>query len=469
MSLELLGFRLLAPYFGYSIYVSASLLGLILAALAAGYLFGGFLGDKNIGFKGFSAIIFSGSAYLLVVSLSYENILEWLFRFSAAAGSLIGAFILFFVPIALLAGISPYFTKVLAREQNQGVGISSGSVLAVSTIGSLIGVFVTAFYLIPDSGVKFALYSNVILFFALVLLIAFKPKKIIIILVLTPLFLFQNQDFQDARLIHKTESAYSRLEVLDYGDFLGLRTDKRTPVIYSFYPKTTTANSLLYDLFGVSQFLNNAKTSLLLGLGAGTIPRIHQELGADLKTTGIELDPKVVELGFRYFHLAEILDLGIKIADARPFLLKDSQSYDLIEIDLFRGGPEIPFYLATQEFFESARKRLNPKGLIAMNIYDPSANKKILLPTANTISSVFKNVYYADAELGSYFVLASDEPVAFENLLRQKNLSERFRRAADVLRTQSVKIDFDPAAIVFTDNLSSLEKLSYQSFFSHAR
>ncbi len=47
--------------------------------------------------------------------------------------------------------------------------------------------------------------------------------------------------------------------------------------------------------------------------------------------------------------------LRVHIADARPWLAEHAGKSDLVHIDLFQGGPYVPFYLTTVEFFELVR------------------------------------------------------------------------------------------------------------------
>ena len=189
MSLELLGFRLLAPSFGYSLYVFGSLIGLVMIALAFGYWLGGYLGDRGVSLAGFMKIILTGSVYLFFISLSYQLVLNWLAAFSVVAGALAGSFILFFFPMAVFASTSPYFTRFLAVNQKQAVGSSSGSVSAWTTVGSLLGTFATAFYLVPELGAAFTLYFNTRLSFLIpVIFLSLKKSKTYLFFMLLPLF-----------------------------------------------------------------------------------------------------------------------------------------------------------------------------------------------------------------------------------------------------------------------------------------
>ncbi len=473
LSLELLGFRLLAPFFGYSIYVFGSLIGVILLSLSVGYLLGGYLGDRNMTERLFFFIFLFAGAYLFVMSLHHQRILDSLFRLHIVAGSLLATLILFAVPMVILASLCPYVIKILSVNQKQRIGISAGSIYAVSTIGSLIGTFFTSFYLVPTFGAEKTLISDVILMFvvALAWLLSNLPKgkKYLTGLVLLAL-LFQNQSESPSRkVIAQTDSPYSHLEVIDYGDFLGLRTDRRSKLVCSFYPKDGRwpYRFLVYDLFAVPPLLNGAKTGLLLGLGAGSIPLLHHEVNPDLTITGVEIDQKIVELGRRYFHLEHRTNTQVVIADVRPFLRQEPTQYDLIEVDLFRGDGEIPFYLATKEFFNLTLQRLTYRGLLAMNVYDPSVNKKIVGPLMNTIAAVYPHTYYVSTPRGSYFVLASKQPLDYRQL-EEKILTtsdERLRKVIAFFKNQLTPAPFSPSERVFTDDWAPLEKLSYEAIF----
>jgi spermidine synthase len=262
------------------------------------------------------------------------------------------------------------------------------------------------------------------------------------------------------------DSTYSRLEVVDYGSLLGLRTDQRSGVVYSFYPKPVDGNvrwpygTGLYDYFAVAPLINGADDALLLGLGAGTLPLLHEQANPDLRITGVELDPTVVELGRRYFGLDERSNTRVVVDDARPFLHEDTSRHDLIELDLFRGGTEVPFYLATQEFFQLVADHLNEDGLLAMNVYDPSAERTLLNPVLETIASVLPNTYYVAAPGGSYFVLAAREPIDLAPL-RGQRLHAELTKVVLTFERELVRFEPTPNARVLTDDTAPLEQLTH--------
>lgn len=148
MIIEILGTRIIGPFFGVSLFVWTSLITVTLLALAAGYFAGGALADKKPHpvFL-YSLILLAGLSLLLIPLLKnwvLKNVTAWGVRW----GSLVGAFILFFLPLFFLGMIAPYLVKLYTREADK-IGRTAGRLYAVSTVGSVMGTLVTGFYLIP--------------------------------------------------------------------------------------------------------------------------------------------------------------------------------------------------------------------------------------------------------------------------------------------------------------------------------
>ena len=125
-----------------------------------------------------------------------------------------------------------------------------------------------------------------------------------------------------------------------------------------------------------------------IGLGGG---RTVSYLSASLPDTGIlaiELDKDVVELAKKYFKFKETARLRTVVSDGRAFLIKDTDKWDVIMIDAYRG-PFVPFHLLTREFYNLVKSRLNPGGVVVQNI-EPST---MLFDSASaTLKSVFPSV-----------------------------------------------------------------------------
>jgi len=474
LSLELLGLRIFAPYFGYSLYVSSSLIGVILLALSLGYSLGGYWGDHGGKKYLISELLFLSGAYLFIIWVFENDILSTFFQYSVITGSLLATLVFFALPMILLASLSPYFIKLLSDEKNHKVGLSAGSVYTVGTMGSLLGTFLTSFWLVPEFGASFSFLTNIVLLFSLSVLWSTVKTTSRVLGIATVFLLFSvggYNAFLPKDAIAQVDSLYSHLEVADIGNFLGLRVDRRNGLIYSVYPKEGKwqGDYIFYHLFAIPPIINNAKTSILLGLGTGTIPYIHQEFNPNLSITGVEIDPGIVELGNEYFGLKDRTNTKVIVDDVRPFLEKDSSKYDLIEADLFWGSGEIPFYLTTKEFFTLTKEHLSETGILAVNVYDPSKNNIIIRPVMNTIASVYKFTAVVPFRSGSYFIMGSNSPISAEPILawaKDHTDDARFLQIIDTFTEKITSIQFDPHAEIFTDDRSPIEKLTYKAIFS---
>lgn len=159
MALEMVGSRILAPYFGNSIYVWGSLISVVLAALTAGYFVGGRLADRHPEPRWLGWLIVVPGVFVTAMPL-------WAGVFNGAVlavgvpareGSLLSALVLFLLPGLFLGTVSPYAIRLAARGV-ETIGITAGTLYAVSTAGSIVGTLVTAFYLVSWLGVVQILY-----------------------------------------------------------------------------------------------------------------------------------------------------------------------------------------------------------------------------------------------------------------------------------------------------------------------
>ena len=149
MSLELLGGRLLAHYFGSGIYVWGSVITVFMLALSAGYLTGGWLSLFNPSLKRFSLIFFASAATLSPLALINEFLMATVFEAVPAPrwGSLLAALILFAFPTFILGLISPYAVRLLVVDVDRA-GNTAGRLYLVSTIGSALRTLATSFYFV---------------------------------------------------------------------------------------------------------------------------------------------------------------------------------------------------------------------------------------------------------------------------------------------------------------------------------
>lgn len=460
MSLEIMGFRVLAPHFGYSTYVFGALIGLILFAMAVGYWLGGICSNRGIKPKHFFAGILAAGVYLSIMSAFYEGLLESLGKYDLIAGTLASTFLLWGFPMVALAAVPPYLVGL--RAEKEQAGRSAGWISMAGTVGGLAGTFLTSFYFLPAYGTR-AIFTGNALAMVLIslawLFFAGAGRKFL----LGALFISLSAGALPApaaprNVVHAEESAYSRLEVVDLGSIVGLRADRRSNTVYSGITKDGSLSPFRgYELFAVPVAAVNAKEGLLLGLGAGTLPYIHDILNPGLRLVGVEIDPQVIRIGKEFFGLGDRKNVeGIVIADARPFLATDKNTYDVVELDIFREA-EIPFYLATKEFFRSIEGHLDGDGVLAMNVYDPTPGRQIETRIANTAAAVFPETYVVPGGGGSFLIVGSKAPLAVQAAAQAAD--PRLASLAAYFTKHAQKIVFDARKDFFTDDHAPIETL----------
>ena len=149
MSVELLGGRILAPYFGSSIYVWGSIITIFMMALSIGYLIGGRLSLHQ-------PSLFRYGLFFIVAAIALTPVIVFANAWMDAVfiriedpryGSLIASTVLFFIPTAILGMIAPYSVRLVV-ESTTTSGQVAGALYFVSTLGSALGTLMTSFYLV---------------------------------------------------------------------------------------------------------------------------------------------------------------------------------------------------------------------------------------------------------------------------------------------------------------------------------
>lgn len=153
--LEIVASRVLAPFFGNSVYVWGSLIGVFLAGLTLGYFLGGRAADRWPSGVVFSGLVFLAGALTFPIPFVARRVMEALVLadLGARAGPLSAAAILFFLPTVVMGTISPFAVRLRARTVTT-VGNVAGVLYALSTLGSIVGTLLAAFVLINLFGVR---------------------------------------------------------------------------------------------------------------------------------------------------------------------------------------------------------------------------------------------------------------------------------------------------------------------------
>ena len=151
--IELVAGRLLAPYIGVSLYTWTSVIGVILAGISIGNFLGGRLADRYPGpsVLGLTLVAASVTSF---VTLGLVSVLpQFTLWMSLVPRILVLTTVIFFLPGCILGMITPLVVKQALTDLGHAGGLV-GRVYAISTAGSLVGVYLTGFVLIAHFGTR---------------------------------------------------------------------------------------------------------------------------------------------------------------------------------------------------------------------------------------------------------------------------------------------------------------------------
>ncbi|HTO84520.1 MAG TPA: fused MFS/spermidine synthase [Methylomirabilota bacterium] len=159
MGFEMLGSRYLFPYFGGGIGTWASLISMVLCALAIGYFVGGAIVDRHPSPRVVAVAIMLAAAYLAFVPAAADHVMSWILAMigDGAWATLLAAAALLLLPLSLLGTLSPVAVRLLIRSTGE-TGRVAGLVYGISTIGNVVGTLLTTFTLIPTIGSRSITY-----------------------------------------------------------------------------------------------------------------------------------------------------------------------------------------------------------------------------------------------------------------------------------------------------------------------
>jgi spermidine synthase len=398
MGLEMSASRLIAPYFGSTLSVWTSLIGLVLIFLTGGYFLGGVLADRYSSRPLLGVLVVTAGALVTLVPALSAPVLRAAWDLTPKAGllvsSLAGTFALFSLPMMLLGCVCPFAMK-LSVENLGHTGRTSARIYAVSALGSVVGTFLPALVMIDRWGVRRSIMVFGVLLIAAGLLLLsrlrFLPAAAPAMLLLLPLPPLLSAE----GTIAQEESQYSYLQVVDVGESRVLVADWG---VFSVYTPGTFRTRQYFDYLLLAPLLREQpprtwlRNVLIVGLGSGTVSKQLTEAYGPVPVDGVEIDPAIVEMGRRYFDMTEP-NLSVHVTDGRVFLGTHARRYDWVVIDAYQGS-DIPFHLVTQEFFEALREHMTPGGVLSVNIawWQPD-DQELLHRVAASVRRAFASVY----------------------------------------------------------------------------
>jgi spermidine synthase len=434
LATEIAASRLLAPYFGSSTIVWANIIGLILVYLSVGYWLGGKLADRRPDPRLLGRIVVIAALAVVVTPFVARPVLDLAVEGldAAAVGAVVGSFFaalaLFAIPVTLLGTVSPFAIR-LAIDEVDEAGTVAGRLYALSTVGSILGTFLSAIVTIPLVGTqRTMLGSAALLVFAGALLLGSRWQAATVAvaaLVAIPAGTVK----ATAGLLYETESRYQYVQVLERAD--GSRALKLNEgvAVHSLWEPDSVLTGGEWDMFLlVPPLLSRPVESMaVIGNAGGTTARAYGVFYPDVRIDGVEIDPAVTEAGRRYLGLGDNPNLNVVTQDGRPFLQATDRRYDIIIVDAYRQ-PYIPFYLATREFFELARDRLEPGGILALNVARVPGDDRLSRAIGSSIRAVFPQAWGWKPLRFNELILGLDRPTT------RAQLEERVGRVDDGLQ-----------------------------------
>jgi spermidine synthase len=376
MGLEIIGSRMLAPYFGNSIFVWGSLISVVLAALSLGYWLGGMAADRWPRHAVLGGMIVVPGLLIALLPFVYPILNQTIAasNMGVRLGPLVSCVILFLIPSVFLGTISPFAVRLQAKAVSS-VGSTAGGLYAISTAGSIAGTLLTAFYLIPLAGVGNIIHGlgiTLLVVSAAILLADARPAKAGTVfgcaILLVGVIGWQAQTrAAEPGLLLETDSFYNRIYLAEqsgvrYMDFENLRQS-------AMLLKDPYELHLRYTRFlAVALTLQpDPKRVLVLGLGGGSFPkRLHRDF-PEVTVDVADIDPMVIDVATRYFQVPKNTRMHLYAKDGRRFIQESTAKYDLIFLDAYNSDT-IPFHLTTREFYREVERRLAPGGIVVSNI-----------------------------------------------------------------------------------------------------
>ena len=416
LATEIAASRLLAPYFGSSTIVWANLIGIVLAGLAFGYWLGGRIADRRPEPRLLGLIVLAAAVWVAITPFVARPFLDAAVGNldDASAGAVIGSFfavLLLFAPAVVLLGMVSPFAIRLAISDVETAGAVAGRFYALSTAGSLLGTFVPALIAIPLIGTQRTLLGTAVLL-ALSASFLLGRKVLVLAAVLAALVAVPPGAVKaESGLLHEEDSLYQFIQVVERPGGRRILRLNEGVAVHSVWRADTVLTGGVWDAFlALPPLLGRPLRSVaILGNAAGTTARALGVFYPDARIDGVELDPAVSWVGRKYFGMDDNPRLTVHDADARPFLRRTDERYDLIIVDAYHQ-PYVPFYLATREFFRLARERLEPGGILALNVASVPGDERLLDGISGTLTHEFEAVAVWPALRFNKILLAFEEP-----------------------------------------------------------
>ena len=399
MIFEIVGARIIGPFFGTSMYVWTSIIGIILVSLSVGYRYGGKRADEVSSVQDYTKFFLYAAVSMLIVLLLKDSALQLIAQITSdiRIGAVISGIVLFAVPSFFFGVISPYAIQLLTDSVSK-TGTTSGSIYALSTIGSIIGTFMGGFFLVPLLGINIVLSLCIVLMVIAAIVLQTSIWKNASAVALIACAFTAYSFTHDTGDTHTYMSPYSNIMVYpsqtaEGEDITIMRIDNHIgSAIYQ------DSDDLVYDYlkyFRLDNHVNKGfKKTLMIGGAACSYPKELIEQYEDVTVDIVEIDKTLIDIAHEHFRLPESDRLNYFYEDGRTFLNRNEDLYDIIYIDAFNSLFSVPFQLTTVEAIQLMKKSLHKDGAVLVNLLSVSSQQKnhFLRAELASYQSVFEHV-----------------------------------------------------------------------------
>lgn len=498
MVVELVAGRLIARHVGSSLYTWTSVIGIVLSGIAAGNYVGGLVADRYKAKQALATLFLIASASCLLIPLLNNHVGAWQFLRGQdwALRIALHVFFVFFIPSAVMGTVSPVAAK-LALETGTHTGRTIGSIYSWGAIGSIVGTFLTGYFLIAQMGTTAVLLSvsgvllAMSLYFGSQALLPWIWGGVLGACLLAASGPWDWTQLAGRRLglrehvdefvFFDEDSNYSHIRVeedLDI-DEPNVRSMTLDYLIHA-YVSMDDPDKMHYDYeriyTGVTERAvttlpdGRGPRGLFLGGGGFVFPAAFVRNNEGAYAEVAEIDPAVTRAAFETFGLQPHPRMAIHNLDARnhvdDLLRRQEQGEEVGQFDLVYGDAfnhySPPFHLTTLEFNEKCRRLMSDEGVFMANVIDVFSSGKFLGAMINTLEQTFPHVYVFSTTPGG----PSDEDardtfiiVASTRLLDLKNLDYDKYSAELLTPEHRDKLRRRSKGLVLTDDYAPVDNL----------
>jgi spermidine synthase len=456
-----------------------------------GYFVGGILADRFdrlrllailLGFACLCTILipFVARAYL-ASSLAADQ--------SIMFGTILGTSVIFFLPAFFLATIPPLCVKAIS-ENIKLIGLSSGIVSSSASIGSILGTFSTGFFLVPHFKLSTIYLLSAAILLGLLLIIVLmiwhskrKSAMLYLWLLVIPSGVglmysvgTKPDIFPSQGEIERVLTPYHLITVFSDHGMYRLKLDSTDEGAISHsgqsLPFPYTRYWQLSKAFLESEQLRRV---CFVGGGAFAMPNIMHRALPDIYIDTIEIDPALVPIAKKYFHLRESDKFKVHVEDGRRWFFGKRDLYDMIFLDAFRGVKNIPSHLVTKEYFQQLHTALTEHGILAINVIAPVTGQGSVLyySLVKTLLHKFPQVYVFTANSADpnqtdnliLYALKSPPPNSEQQSkqrAKQHNIMHLYDQMITIFRQSDLNGDKLKHVTEFTDQYAPVEYIVAQ-------